>query len=143
MKLLLVSAVLVFSTIASASTINFKEGDKGLTLLSEGKVSVESYMPNCPKPAMCEPAAILKIQFTLGGCMDKLGPVTITEVGQSADGKRQFLVTAYNVNNEASTYTKCFRAPVGIATKVIGMGFLGNDSVEVKFTEATVKSETF
>ncbi len=142
MKSLLASAVLVFSTMASAAHVTLKEGDKALTLLTEGKVTVESYMPKCPKPAMCEAAAILKIQFTLGGCMDTLGPVTINYVGQTAEGKMKYVVTAYEVNNVASTYTKCIRAPLGIATKVIGMGFLGNDSVEVEFAESFVKTET-
>lgn len=142
MKSLLALTVLVLSTVASATT-QLPKDSIALTILPEGKVTVETYMPNCPKPAMCEPAAILKITFTLQGCMDKLGPVTIKETGVTADGKMKFVVTAYNINNEASKYTKCVRAPIGVATKVIGMGFLSNDSVEVEFTNHSVKTETF
>lgn len=143
MKTILVSVILALSTVASASTLTLPEKSTGLTLLSKGEVSVESYMPNCPKPAMCEPAAILTIKFTLNGCMDKLGPVTFSHVGYTADGKKKIVVTAYNINNEASTYTKCFRAPVGVAKQVIGMGFLSNDSVAVEFATHTVKTKTF
>jgi len=146
MKVLLASAVLVFSTIASAGSYDLKKGDNGLTLLTQQDVnliSVETKIPNCPKPAICEPASILKIQFTLGGCMDKLGPVTMTYAGQTEDGKMKYIVTAYNVNNEASTYTKCIRAPIGVATKVIGMGFMSSDSVQIEFAESLVRAETF
>lgn len=142
MKSLLVAVVLLTTTVASAVTTALPEKSTGLTLLSKGEVTVESYMPNCPKPAMCEPAAILTVKFTLSGCMDKLGPVTFSHVGYTADGKKKILVTAYNINNEASTYTKCFRAPIGVAKQVIGIGFLGTDSVEVEFATHTVKSET-
>lgn len=145
MKVLLASAVLVFSTIASAASYDLKKGDNGLTLLTQkdvNMVTVVTNMPNCPKPAMCEPAAVLKITFTLGGCMDKLGPVTMKYAGQTAEGKMKYIVTAYNVNNEASTYTKCIRAPIGIATQVIGIGFLSIDSVEVEFAESLVHTQT-
>lgn len=143
MKTLLASAVFVLSTVASAATIALPEKSTGLTLLTQGEVTVETHMPNCPKPAMCEPAAVLTIKFTLGGCMDKLGPVTIKEVGYTADGKKKMVVTAYAINNEASKYTKCFRAPVGVATQVIGMGFLSNDSVQVEFSNYTIGTETY
>lgn len=142
MKSLLASTVFVLSTVASAATYQLPKDSTALTLLPEGQVTVETHMPNCPKPAMCEPAAILTIKFTLNGCMDKLGPVTIKETGFTAEGKKKFVVTAYNINNEASKYTKCFRAPIGIATQVIGMGFMSNDSVEVEFTNYTVRTET-
>lgn len=142
MKSLLASAVLVLSTVASATTNQLPKDSIALTLLSEGQVTVESRMPNCPKPIMCEPATMLTIKFTLPGCMDKLGPVTIKDTGFTADGKKKFVVTAYNINNEASKYTKCFRAPIGVATQVIGMGFMSNDSVEVEFTNYTVRTET-
>lgn len=142
MKTLLASLVFAFTATATATT-QLPKNSTGLTLLTDGQVTVESYMPKCPKPAMCEAAAVLKIQFTLNGCMDTLGPVTIKETGLTENGKKKFVVTAYNVNNEASTYTKCIRAPIGIAKKIIGMGFLGNDSVEVEFTESTVHTETF
>lgn len=143
MKTLLVSAVLAFSTIASAASYQLPQKSTALTLLTEGQVSVQTSVPKCPPTAMCEAVSVLKIQFTLQGCMDKLGPVTIKETGYTAEGKKKFVVTAYNVNNEASKVTKCFRAPVGIATQVIGLGFMTNDSVEVEFTQATVKTETF
>ena len=142
MKSLLALTVFVLSTVASATT-QLPKDSIGLTILAEGQVSVESFMPNCPKPAMCDPAAILTIKFTLQGCMDKLGPVTITETTATTDGKRKFIVTAYNINNEASKYTKCVRAPIGVAKKVIGMGFMSNDSVEVEFANHSVKTETF
>lgn len=142
MKSLLALSVFVFSVIASATT-QLPKDSIALTILPEGQVTVETFMPNCPKPAMCDPAAILTIKFTLNGCMDKLGPVTITEVEATADGKRKFIVTAYNIDNEASKYTKCIRAPIGVAKKVIGMGFMSNDSVEVEFTNHSVKTETF
>ncbi|MES2802494.1 MAG: hypothetical protein V4654_08390 [Bdellovibrionota bacterium] len=142
MKTLLASAVFAFSTIATAATYELPKKSTNLSLLTEGKVSVVTHMPNCPKTAMCEPTAILKIQFTLNGCMDTLGPVTINQVGYTADGKMKFVVTAYNTANEASTYTKCFRAPIGVATQVIGMGLFSQDSVEVEFSKAFVRTET-
>lgn len=144
MKVLLASAVLVFSTIASAASYDLKKDDNGLTLLTQKDVnliSVETHIPNC-KPAMCEPATVLKIQFTLGGCMDKLGPVTMIYAGQTEAGKMKYIVTAYNVNNEASKYTKCFRAPIGIASKIIGIGFMSSDSVEIEFAGSLVRAET-
>lgn len=145
MKVLLASAVLVFSTIASATSLKLPAGSNGLTLLTQKNVnmiSVVTHMPNCPKPAMCEPAAVLKITFTLGGCMSKLGPVTMTYAGQTEDGKMKYLVTAYELENEKSQTVKCIRAPIGIATQVIGMGFLSNDSVEVQFAESLVNVQT-
>lgn len=142
MKILLASAVLVFSAIASATTYELPKNSTSLSLLIDGKVSVITQMSSCSKPAPCEISAILKIQFTLNGCMDTLGPVTINQVGTTADGKMKFVVTAYNTANEASKHTQCFRAPIGVATQVISSDFLSNDSVEVEFSNHFVHTET-
>lgn len=143
MKTILATMVLTVSTLASAATHKLPAKSTALTLLTQGNVTVETSVPKCPPNAMCEAVSVLKVNFTLNGCMDKLGPVTIKEIGYTPDGKKKFVVTAYNINNEASTYTKCFRAPIGIASQVIGLGFLTTDSVEVEFAQNTAKSETF
>jgi hypothetical protein len=144
MKTLLALSVLVLSTVASASTYKqLPKNSIGLSLLTQGDVAVETPMPHCPPTAMCEVTAILKIKFTLTGCMDKLGPVTIKEVGYTTDGKKKLVVTAYNVHNEASKVTKCFRAPIGVATQVLGFGFMTADDVVVEFAQSTVTIETF
>lgn len=143
MKTLLASAVLVLSTVASAASYQLPQKSTALTLLTQGDVSVQTPIPHCPAGAMCEATSVLTIRFTLGGCMDKLGPVTINEVGYTADGKKKFVVTAYNVNNEASKVTKCIRAPIGVATQMIGLGFMTNDNVEVEFAQGTAQTKTF
>ena len=145
MKVLLASAVLVFSTMASATSLTLPKGSNGLTLLTQKDVnliSVQTHMPNCPKPAMCEPAAILKITFNLGGCMSKLGPVTMQYAGQTESGKMKYIITAFEIENEKSATVKCIRTPIGVATQIIGMGFLSNDSVEVEFAESLVNVQT-
>ncbi|AZZ35319.1 hypothetical protein CIK05_00375 [Bdellovibrio sp. qaytius] len=139
MKVLLASAVLVLSTIASATTFDISKGINGVTLLNQDNVnliSVETSLPNCPAGAVCDPASVLTIKFTLNGCMSKLGPVTIEYAGQTPEGKQQYVVTAFELKNEKSLSVMCIRAPIGTATKVIGRGFMSVDNVEVKFANS-------
>lgn len=143
MKNLLATTILFLATTATASVYQLPKGSLSLSLLTEGQYEVVTKVPNCPAGAMCDPAAVLTIKFTLKGCMDKLGPVTINYAGRNEDGKMKYIVSALNIHNKASMTTKCFRAPIGEAKQVIGMGFYGPDDIEVEFAQGFVSTTTY
>lgn len=72
----------------------------------------------CPA-VMVPPSTEITLGFTLMGCMDTLGPVSVNHTELNG---RQFLqVLAFNVRNEKSMLVDCRAAPVAEKTiKVLG-----------------------
>lgn len=116
----------------AAETYSIPANTSSLSLIEPELVSVTTEMPKCPSGAICEPASVALLRFTLPSCVDQLGPVSIIQ-GPRADGAGVRLnVTAFAAINPNSTKVKCF-APAFADVKVfLGFGFASKDSVEIR-----------
>ena len=132
MKHLIITSLLLFSSSVFAGNISYPvpydtigiQAIDGI-ILTDDVVILDSAV--CASLEPCPPMAVqfLEIQFSLGGCMDKLASVS-WEVDQASS---TLYVSAYKAISDSSTFVKCKREP----TENVRIS-LGEDRVKnVKF----------
>jgi hypothetical protein len=110
MKLFLLSAF-IFTVVSAAAAPRFYELDEGDRFLStiSSVVSVEKG-PLCPEGALCLiNGTQLNVELPLGGCLDRLGPVTYTL--ERKENKTIVNIMAIRIINEESNVAFCVREP--------------------------------
>jgi hypothetical protein len=89
-------------------------------------VSVLPYRKPCPSGARCQPATQVTIEFTLLGCLDELGPVSIAS--SQVDNNYTVYVSAINIHTEASTRARCSR-PKKVEYRFFARPFLNEEEI--------------
>jgi hypothetical protein len=116
--------------------MDFKTGDLGITPLKASSaevLAVRNSMPTCPARAICDPAAIIKVQFTLNGCMDRLGPVIHFKKYNQNTHKYDVYISAFNINNEEGLKVLCKEMPTKSIKLYFGMGFISPSDIKLIF----------
>lgn len=146
MKSLLSALVFVFGLPAFASGLitPLQSDDIGLSPLKGQVLNVDHLVCALDDVRTCPPTSIVKIQFFLGGCMDRLGP-TSSRYERKPDGSVDIYVSALNIHNKKSLYVDCFRIPTAemniyvhgdyITEKDVRVHYLGN--YEIHYPQPT------
>lgn len=107
----LLSSLLSANTLAGVSQFPLIENDIALETITEGEVV--STRPLCPEEGTCVvDGTIVTLKLPLGGCLDRLGPVTYT--AEQEDGFIFLHLSAYNIANSDSFAAFCFKMPEAI-----------------------------
>lgn len=84
------------------------ENDIALEVITEGEVT--QTRPLCPEEGTCiVDGTIVTVKLPLGGCLDRLGPVTYTV--EQEEGFIFLHLSAYNIANSDSFAAFCFKMP--------------------------------
>lgn len=107
MKKLALVIFMIFTHSLWADSNQLHEGDQAIYHIKGKLMTVDYICPINGGPCNTE----LSIDFTLIGCMDRLGPVSYI-VGPVVDDKLNIYVSAINIATELSTRVRCFAPEV-------------------------------
>ena len=138
MKTLIFSSLMLFATqaLAFVPTITLTEGDTHILPIT-GEVSVESYLPSCPKNARCIPVTEVVIDYTLHGCVDHFA--SFHNVKHNQDGTVDVYVTPMNIANKGSMVTYCIAMPTHQQRIFVGTGFMNEENIRVHFVGTQIQ----
>ena len=123
MKTILLAILLATSsTVLAAGDGLLKKGDGSVYPAKVTLTGMRS--TGCPgnSGAQCGMAFEAELSVQLGGCLDRLGPVSSNQT-QTKDGKIQLNISATAISNKASLSAFCIRAPTANITVFVGGGF--------------------
>lgn len=123
---------MVFSITAFAKTHDLFRGDYRLTPLKGRLYSIQSL---CPKGARClVDGTVVKIEFTLLGCQDRLGPVSY-EVLHRDNKTVDIVVNAVNIENEKSDRVYCYLKPTHILNLSMVNKFYRSSDIKIHYLQ--------
>lgn len=117
-------------TYASDFKLN-ADHDIAISHLESAKIiEVLPYLPSCPRATPCHPGTSIKIEVTLKGCLDKLGPHAAKLVYNSEKNIYDLFLSAINIHTKDSTRVYCYRAPTAVL-EISKVGFFRKDQIRL------------
>lgn len=107
MKALIVFLTLMTTTFANENATRLEEGDTFLTTISETRNVSQRLM--CPDYDCIVNGTIITVELPLGGCLDRLGPVTYTV--EQRGNQLAVEMTAIRIVNKKSLAAFCVKEP--------------------------------
>lgn len=99
-------------------------------------VNAGTMRPSCPPNAMCAPASFVTLAFTLNGCVDDMGPVSVRLQQDAKTNKIDLFVNALAFADEASKRTRCIAANTQVLTFPVGFqGFLSKSQIQNVYSD--------
>ena len=139
-KAILAFSILVGSAGALAQQINLRAGDVSISPITSivgFRVLVPPPPTDLPEGVVPEIVSFLKVELPLGGCLDRLGPVTYLR--KNSQSKIRIILSAINIGNERSSAVRCIRMPTAIVSIPLGFGMMTENDVEVALTTKQAK----
>ena len=133
-KLACLATLLIGANAMADYSVALTRDDASLKPLKTAEVlAVPANVHNCPRGAICEPAAAVDLKFLLQQCTNRLGPVTYASHFDERTNKRVIDVSAIEIVSK--TRAQCFAAKYETVRIHLGLGFVDPADVEVNFME--------
>ena len=134
-KLSFLAGVLALSVnVLAGELFPIPEGAEALSLLSGKLLRIENVNSSRGGGSTQESTSSAVFQFTPKGCLDQMGPVTLTSQYDEVRGKTVYHITAYTVHMEASKRARCAHPNTVLVKIPLGRRLQSRDATDFVFS---------